>query len=65
MIREATAADFDEWLRIRVRLYPDHTKEVLLAEIQTIFRDRTFAGELDYHAEVLFHKQIVQPHQSR
>ena len=48
MIREATEEDFDEWLRMRVLLYPDHTAEELLAELRKIFRDRTFSNELDY-----------------
>ena len=42
MIREVTEEDFGEWLRMRGLLYPDYTREELLAEIRKIFRDRTF-----------------------
>ncbi len=49
MIREATKNDFNEWLRMREKLYPECNSQLLLAEIQTIFSKRTIHGELDYH----------------
>jgi aminoglycoside 6'-N-acetyltransferase I len=54
MIREATENDFDEWLRMRVLLYPECDSQLLLSEIETIFRKRTILGELDY--QILVHE---------
>jgi len=55
MIREATENDFDEWLRMRVLLYPERDSQRLLSEIKTIFTRRTILGELDYH--ILVHEE--------
>ena len=55
MIREATENDFDEWLRMRVLLYPECDSQQLLSEIKTIFIRRTILGELDYH--ILVHEE--------
>lgn len=48
VIRRATEDDFGEWLRMRVLLYPGYTREVLLGEIEEIFRVRTAEGNLDW-----------------
>ncbi len=59
MIREATKNDFDEWLRMREQLYPECNSQLLLAEIQTIFSQRTILGELDYHILVYERSQTL------
>lgn len=48
MIRQATKGDFDEWLRMRMLLYPELPAEELFSEIEKIFTDKTVVGELDY-----------------
>ena len=54
MIRQITENDFDEWLRMREKLYPECDSQLLLSEIETIFSKKTILGELDYH--ILVHE---------
>ncbi len=48
VIREVKEADFPEWLRLRMDLYPDHSRETLQAELEAMFFNRTVEQELDY-----------------
>jgi aminoglycoside 6'-N-acetyltransferase I len=48
MIREATIKDFKEWLRMRMHLYPEYDTKVLHSEIESILRNKSIMGELDY-----------------